>query len=565
MTRQSKKQIQNQAQTEYMQSNELQIAGGEAGKKNRIKTHSQSGRSMVEMLGVLAVIAVLSIGGIVGYRLAMNHYQASQIAHEMNIMRTDAQIKIAQGTENLTLGAPYDEHKINFNGYETAFGCKYVDENDIISDETVSCQIANAYFIELPKIPDGVCQPLARLINGMDNLIAFSVNDSEYEEGGTCQEGENDLYAVFSGETVSDLTHCEGDDDCKELESTPYCDLSRHVCVECTEEKGCEGESEYCEDNVCKTCDSGVWDDESKECVECLTYENCIDTPETPQCDEASHTCKSCIDIDLSKPVWAETQCVECVSDQNCIEKDTNNPVCNLNTNTCEPCPNEGEAWNEEQQKCTPVVCTTNAECFEHLDQNYYCDKTPVDACGENETGICKKFELDLHGPVNGVSIDASAKIVVNYWNNCRICEANAGQDGADCSKNDYLSPYMLTTDFLDCADRRDPSTFHKQWFCHENSTGGGEFDKGNISHNIQDLRELFRCPRLPEPNKNICKVSPNLAVYNPDYPCDAFRIGLAEDYSNPGGFGWGDMGFCLASVLGGRQHPHGGIICKKH
>ena len=74
----------------------------------QLENQSQSGRSMIEMLGVLAIIAILSIGGIIMFRYAMNYYQANQIAHEMNIMRTDAQIKIAQGTEKLILGEPYD-------------------------------------------------------------------------------------------------------------------------------------------------------------------------------------------------------------------------------------------------------------------------------------------------------------------------------------------------------------------------------------------------------------------------------------------------------------------------
>ena len=39
---------------------------------------SQSGRSMVEMLGVLAIIGVLSIGGIAGYTMAMNRYRANE-------------------------------------------------------------------------------------------------------------------------------------------------------------------------------------------------------------------------------------------------------------------------------------------------------------------------------------------------------------------------------------------------------------------------------------------------------------------------------------------------------
>ena len=39
---------------------------------------AEHGRSMVEMLGVLAVIGVLSIGGIAGYTLGMNKYRANQ-------------------------------------------------------------------------------------------------------------------------------------------------------------------------------------------------------------------------------------------------------------------------------------------------------------------------------------------------------------------------------------------------------------------------------------------------------------------------------------------------------
>ena len=45
-----------------------------------MKTKSQSGRSMVEMLGVLAIIGVLSVGGIAGYSLAMRRHRANQIA-----------------------------------------------------------------------------------------------------------------------------------------------------------------------------------------------------------------------------------------------------------------------------------------------------------------------------------------------------------------------------------------------------------------------------------------------------------------------------------------------------
>ena len=45
---------------------------------------SQSGRSMVEMLGVLAIIGVLSIGGIAGYTLSMRRHRANQLLDSLN-------------------------------------------------------------------------------------------------------------------------------------------------------------------------------------------------------------------------------------------------------------------------------------------------------------------------------------------------------------------------------------------------------------------------------------------------------------------------------------------------
>lgn len=47
---------------------------------------SQSGRSMVEMLGVLAIIGVLSVGAIAGYSKAMFKYKLNQHAQAVNML-----------------------------------------------------------------------------------------------------------------------------------------------------------------------------------------------------------------------------------------------------------------------------------------------------------------------------------------------------------------------------------------------------------------------------------------------------------------------------------------------
>ena len=59
-----------------------------------MKMTNESGRSMVEMLGVLAIIGVLSIGGIAGYTLAMNRYRANEI------MNLASQVAIIAASKN---------------------------------------------------------------------------------------------------------------------------------------------------------------------------------------------------------------------------------------------------------------------------------------------------------------------------------------------------------------------------------------------------------------------------------------------------------------------------------
>ena len=48
-------------------------------------TNNESGRSMVEMLGVLAIIGVLSVMGIAGYTQAMRKYHTNEAAQEITM------------------------------------------------------------------------------------------------------------------------------------------------------------------------------------------------------------------------------------------------------------------------------------------------------------------------------------------------------------------------------------------------------------------------------------------------------------------------------------------------
>ena len=53
---------------------------------NTLYKNEQSGRSMVEMLGVLAIIGVLSIGGISGYSKAMAKYRVNKTLDQISML-----------------------------------------------------------------------------------------------------------------------------------------------------------------------------------------------------------------------------------------------------------------------------------------------------------------------------------------------------------------------------------------------------------------------------------------------------------------------------------------------
>ncbi len=80
---------------------------------------NETGRSMVEMLGVLAIIGVLSIGGIAGYTMAMNRYRANEVidmATKYAVIAYTAQEthKAMNGGQIITTG----DHKFEVPSFE---------------------------------------------------------------------------------------------------------------------------------------------------------------------------------------------------------------------------------------------------------------------------------------------------------------------------------------------------------------------------------------------------------------------------------------------------------------
>ena len=71
-------------------------------------SNSDSGRSMVEILGVLAIIGILSVGGLVGYQMAIQKSQKNKCLDEMQMVFQ----KFYEVHMNIPIPKPEEEVKV---------------------------------------------------------------------------------------------------------------------------------------------------------------------------------------------------------------------------------------------------------------------------------------------------------------------------------------------------------------------------------------------------------------------------------------------------------------------
>ncbi len=91
---------------------------------------AQCGRSMIEMLGVLAIIGVLSVGGIAGYSKAMEQFKINKLTQHIAIIVTNVRTLFMNqgnygGLNNSTakdMGIYPDDGKISYSYFLNPFG-----------------------------------------------------------------------------------------------------------------------------------------------------------------------------------------------------------------------------------------------------------------------------------------------------------------------------------------------------------------------------------------------------------------------------------------------------------
>ena len=155
---------------------------------NKFIKADDSGRSMVEMLGVLAIVGVISVGGIAGYIYGMNRYRTNEILDGASKRAVVVAGQIALEIEpNLTEFVDYDE---------TAGGTF---SSDVIRWE-------NEFGIQVSGVKKEVCENLIRMIGDNTPLRSITTIDDPETDliTGGCAEGtDNDLYLVYNLEMLS--------------------------------------------------------------------------------------------------------------------------------------------------------------------------------------------------------------------------------------------------------------------------------------------------------------------------------------------------------------------------
>ena len=147
----------------------------------QVQNQAQDGRSMVEMLGVLAIVGVLSIGGIAGYSWGMDKHVANQILNEMNLNSLQLAMLLQKGNPDgvtLALGSPYDDDNPTFStvNYGFQYGCG---ENAEVADP--ECEYINEtrYFITALDLPERVQKMVAESAENLQYVTKVETDETE--------------------------------------------------------------------------------------------------------------------------------------------------------------------------------------------------------------------------------------------------------------------------------------------------------------------------------------------------------------------------------------------------
>ena len=376
-----------------------------ANKLNKIK--EQSGRSMVEMIGALFLVALLFMAAVKGVSWSFERQHANELSRE--IMERAADIKMQLDRPGAKVRGSKWEAKSHT-------GC-LIDIVDNSQDAS----------IEITNVKKRVCEMVYRDLSHLEGVSRMEAN---------CEKGDNNNTMVFYFEKLKNKKIVKQD--------TCFCDEPK-VCDEdnnciCPENTptGADADTCECPDGLMPIKGACLCPDESEPvngvCGGCNTNEECGSGYNT--CE--NHIC-TCVATECPDSDFTDTLCACCPSDapkwdstegvcKTCADIDITLPVYNKETKMCEACPDK-KVWDSENKQC--VQCIEDLDCAE---SGFVCDGYQC-ICAAGTSTPC------------AANLIQTVKTSV-YEQMCYICGCPSGStmSGSTCVCNNECQTYNTST-----------------------------------------------------------------------------------------------------------------------
>ena len=251
----------------------------------------ECGRSMVEMLGTLAIIGVLSIGGIAGYSYGMDKWRATETINDVNLRMIDIMTRVSQGHEVLEISSDFED--TGRSGYVI----------DLFPNN-------GEPSIMVEKVPTSVCKMILQNTPDTQDIFVGNLSaDAERVDGywylgdneDICNDGKKEMLFALDESILADLGYttdpestatvleCYSNADCRP--NAPYCENG--TCIQCSQDSHCPSHSPIC-------------DTTTGQCLECTSHSHC---PSELRCDITIH---QCVALNACETPASEDFCYPC-------------------------------------------------------------------------------------------------------------------------------------------------------------------------------------------------------------------------------------------------------------
>jgi len=197
---------------------------------------NETGRSLVEMLGVLAIIGVLSVGGIAGFKNAMEKNRANTIISEAQkrAVVVSGQIGFNNGTPSL----------VDFSAYNAISGGTFGD--------VVTTGLTGQFGIPVSGVSQKVCQNILNTIGNNTAIRRLSSLSTPRTPMNNCED-ENSFLIIYNNNlqgVENDVQYCSTHADCDECDDDVD-DERLSLLPGCFEETADKDPVEQAEDDKC--------------------------------------------------------------------------------------------------------------------------------------------------------------------------------------------------------------------------------------------------------------------------------------------------------------------------